>query len=226
MIDAHCHILPNCDDGARNIEESKKMLKTAKSSGIDKIICTSHIKHEYAGYEQQIKQFKEIQKLAGKLDIQTQHGCEVHWKKIAEYDIKEIKKFKFGNSNLFLLEFSYPGVPDTWKNIVKMLQKEGYKVIIAHPERYLSVHKHFKQLKEFREARCLIMLSATSFNKEVHEKPVWKTAKKMLKRGFVDIISSDAHNTNDYAYLPQVLELAKKYHYDINNADRILKAVF
>lgn len=113
MIDAHCHILPNCDDGARNMDESKAMFEAAKSAGVTKIICTSHIKHDYAGYDQQVKQYKEIQKLAKKFEIQIQHGCEVHWKKFAEFGIDSAKKFKFGKSNLFLLEFSYPAVPDT-----------------------------------------------------------------------------------------------------------------
>ena len=34
MIDIHSHILPNIDDGSRNIEETMKMLKEAEKARI------------------------------------------------------------------------------------------------------------------------------------------------------------------------------------------------
>ena len=42
MIDFHTHILPNIDDGARNIEETIELIKEAKQAGFDEIILTSH----------------------------------------------------------------------------------------------------------------------------------------------------------------------------------------
>ena len=36
MIDIHCHLLNGVDDGAKTLEESVSMLKTAASQGIDK----------------------------------------------------------------------------------------------------------------------------------------------------------------------------------------------
>ena len=35
MIDLHCHILPNVDDGPDSLELSLKMLKQAQSQGIE-----------------------------------------------------------------------------------------------------------------------------------------------------------------------------------------------
>ena len=42
FIDLHTHILPGLDDGARNIEESKEMLRQAWKEGIREIIATPH----------------------------------------------------------------------------------------------------------------------------------------------------------------------------------------
>ena len=42
MIDFHSHILPNIDDGSRNIEESIKLIKEARQVGFTGIISTSH----------------------------------------------------------------------------------------------------------------------------------------------------------------------------------------
>ena len=42
LIDIHSHILPEMDDGAKNIEESKKLLKMLKDQGIDLVVATPH----------------------------------------------------------------------------------------------------------------------------------------------------------------------------------------
>ncbi|WP_396133696.1 CpsB/CapC family capsule biosynthesis tyrosine phosphatase, partial [Faecalibacillus intestinalis] len=42
MIDIHCHILPQVDDGSKSLEESIEMAKIAQDEGIKKIINTSH----------------------------------------------------------------------------------------------------------------------------------------------------------------------------------------
>lgn len=42
MIDIHCHILPDVDDGAKEIDESIKMARIAEENGISKIVATPH----------------------------------------------------------------------------------------------------------------------------------------------------------------------------------------
>lgn len=42
MIDIHCHIIPNVDDGSNSVEETFKMLEEAKCNGFTDIICTPH----------------------------------------------------------------------------------------------------------------------------------------------------------------------------------------
>ena len=42
MIDLHCHILPGIDDGAKNLDDVREMLASAKADGISKIVATPH----------------------------------------------------------------------------------------------------------------------------------------------------------------------------------------
>src|SRR5690625_6439687 len=42
MIDIHCHILPETDDGAASLTESLAMAETAANQGIRQIIATPH----------------------------------------------------------------------------------------------------------------------------------------------------------------------------------------
>ena len=46
MIDFHAHILPDTDDGAVDIIQTRKMLEEARMAGFTDIIATSHYKKE------------------------------------------------------------------------------------------------------------------------------------------------------------------------------------
>ena len=47
MIDFHTHILPNIDDGARNIDETIQLMQEAQKAGFEAIISTSHYMEGY-----------------------------------------------------------------------------------------------------------------------------------------------------------------------------------
>ena len=42
LVETHCHILPELDDGARSVEESVHMVQKLQTQGAEKIISTSH----------------------------------------------------------------------------------------------------------------------------------------------------------------------------------------
>ena len=47
MIDIHCHLLNNVDDGAKTLEETLEGLKLAQKSGFTDIILTPHYIDDY-----------------------------------------------------------------------------------------------------------------------------------------------------------------------------------
>ena len=47
MIDIHSHILPNIDDGAKNIQETLHLLQEAQQVGFQAIVSTSHYMEGY-----------------------------------------------------------------------------------------------------------------------------------------------------------------------------------
>ncbi|MDQ2896820.1 MAG: hypothetical protein M3Y09_14425 [Actinomycetota bacterium] len=47
MIDVHCHILPELDDGARSLRDSVGMARQAHADGIGVVCATSHIRHDH-----------------------------------------------------------------------------------------------------------------------------------------------------------------------------------
>ena len=47
MIDLHCHILPDLDDGARDLQDSVTMAHQAQADGIAIVCATPHIRHDH-----------------------------------------------------------------------------------------------------------------------------------------------------------------------------------
>src|SRR5262245_597809 len=43
MVDIHCHVLPETDDGATSLEKSFAMCRTAAADGIKTIVATPHM---------------------------------------------------------------------------------------------------------------------------------------------------------------------------------------
>ncbi len=43
MVDIHCHILPDVDDGAESIEESLAMLEKSAAAGVEIVVATPHL---------------------------------------------------------------------------------------------------------------------------------------------------------------------------------------
>lgn len=47
MIDLHCHILPELDDGARSLRDSVAMARQAWEDGVMTVCATPHIRHDH-----------------------------------------------------------------------------------------------------------------------------------------------------------------------------------
>ena len=70
MIDIHCHIIPNTDDGAKDLDSSIAMGKAAQKAGYNAIIATSHyiihdIENDYDEYRNNIKRLNDVYKENG-----------------------------------------------------------------------------------------------------------------------------------------------------------------
>ena len=44
MVDIHCHILPDVDDGAETLSDALEMAYLAVSCGVTDLVATSHIR--------------------------------------------------------------------------------------------------------------------------------------------------------------------------------------
>ena len=200
MRDMHCHILPGVDDGARDLDESLRMLEAAKAVGITSITCTPHCRSPYFDYDAMWQAFYDLEDAAGGFPLQM--GFEVNHRKLMELGLEWAQALHAYGTNEFLLELSTTALPsrfDEYERTIFALQGMGYEVVIAHPERYIAVQQDISVAYELVEMGCKLQAS-TDFIAGGRFGRERRPAMKMLKAGLYSYFASDAHRVEHYGY--------------------------
>lgn len=234
FIDMHSHILPQVDDGSRNMEQTISMLKIAYEEGIRTIVATSHY---YPGRFEEpakvlIERLKEVKEcIADTLpDMELFLGSEIYYSHDSIRLLKEGVIPAIADTGYILVEFSPFAEYRYLKSGVQDFILEGYIPILAHAERYKNVVKDLDRVMELIDTGVCIQVNAMSITGEMGRN-YQRIAKKLLKNQCVHIIATDAHSERSRA--PRMKKCyeyaAKKYGIDyaeelfLYNQKKILK---
>ena len=205
MIDIHTHILPGVDDGSKDLETSLAMIEQEIKDGVTDIVLTPHVQSSVtkASREEHIKIYKELSDAVKEknLNIKLHLGAEImyHSHLNPNYD-----DYKFGKENYILIEFS-TRVATPIEDICYDIIFQGFKVIVAHIERY--AYLSIEDIIRIKQSGALIQTNASSIlgqDKKVSKKVI----KQLIKHQLIDIIATDTHSMNRRP--PNLLE-AKNY---------------
>ena len=201
MRDMHCHILPGVDDGARDLNESLRMLEAARAAGVTSIVCTPHCRDPYFDYNAMWDAFELLKRHAGGFPLTM--GFEVNHAKLMDLGMEWVDHLAFDGGREFLLELSTRAdklMFNEYERTIFELQGRGYTVIIAHPERYRAVQQDIDVARRLVKMGCKLQASADfiaggRFGKEK------KPAKRLFEENLYSFIASDAHREEHYRYL-------------------------
>lgn len=198
-IDIHSHILPGVDDGADCLETSLQMLRIAAQNQITHIILTPHNKpaHRNVSPHRMIERMKELQAKLGEngIDIMLHAGNELYYRDGLAQELDQGAAMTLAGSHYVLVEFSPNAEYDYIRNGIYSLQMHGYRPVLAHVERYRNVCAKLEKIEDLVEMGCLIQVNAGS----IVGKFGFGTKKltgKLLKKGLVHFVASDAHDTD------------------------------
>ena len=135
----HSHLIPGIDDGAPDLNSSIILIKELVSLGFKKIITTPHIMSDiYRNSPENISHgLQELKKeiVKQKIQVEIEAAAEYYVDFEFEQKINDKNLLTFGD-NFILIELSFSQAPQNLFEIIFKLQLEGYKVVLAHPERY------------------------------------------------------------------------------------------
>lgn len=205
MIDLHCHILPDIDDGAKTLADSLDMAEKAISQGITSILCTPH--HNNGKYvNPKIEVIEKVAELQAALNqrnlpLTLMEGQEV---RISGDLLEKIQQDQILFTDLadtyLLIEFPTLDVPAYTQQLFFKLRKMGKVPVIVHPERNVKFREDPNRLIPFLEMGCLAQLTAPSYV-GVFGKGIQKTAKQMVEHHLVQMVASDAHGLKKRPFL-------------------------
>ena len=210
MIDFHSHILPNIDDGSRNMEQTVEILKEAKNAGFNKIISTSHYMEEYYNIdeEQRKKLIEEVKEQSQGIELFL--GSEIYVTGNIVELLKDQKASTINNSKYVLFELPLNTKEIMAKEVIYRLIENNYVPIIAHPERYKYVQENIEYIMELVDMGALLQSNYGSII-GMYGRKSESTVKKLLKEDAVQFLGSDVHREKQvYDKIPKILKKLNK----------------
>jgi protein-tyrosine phosphatase len=199
MVDIHSHILPGIDDGAKAIEDSIELCRIAAADGIRTIVSTPHVmEFRFPNRRTTIEPpyarlSAEVQEKG--IPIRVVPGAEVH----VAADL--IKRYKDGdlvtyddNGRYMLLEFPFQPIISGTEDVVYRLRLAGVTPVLAHPERIEFFMDDPDRLLALVRLGALAQVTAGSLLGSFGDRSD-RAAWKMVDRGLVHVVASDAHDT-------------------------------
>ncbi len=207
QVDIHSHILPGLDDGAEDMSSSIKMVQQLSELGYRKLIATPHIMSDlYTNTPKTINNAKkELEKEVKKRELSTEISAA------AEYLLDERlieHSNKYGllamRGNYLLLELSYFAEPPNLYDVIFQLNIKGYKIILAHPERYVYWYDDFSKYEKLKDRDVYFQLNILTFS-QIYSFPTRKIADNLINRGMINFLGTDLHNQVQFELLEKAL---------------------
>jgi protein-tyrosine phosphatase len=194
FIDIHCHILPGLDDGPRSREEAEKMLAIARSDGISGIVATPHMLNGVCNNTREgiAKAITELNGAARGISIYM--GAEVRVGMEFKRQIENGGLPLINDKNFLLLELPPYVIPpvDVLEHIVNGLKIKKIIPIFSHPERNMPITRDLSIMKRLAQCGALFQVTAMSI---MDGGNTAKAALSMIKKGYVHVVASDAHDS-------------------------------
>lgn len=206
----HSHLLPGLDDGVATFEDAEQIIREFQRLGYTRLITTPHVMSDA---------FRNTRSgILAKLDELNSHlrqrDIHIPVSAAAEYYLDEIL-FKmvetdeplltFGERYL-LFETNFITEPFNLKEFIFLATTKGYKLILAHPERYHYLQNNFGKVQDLIDRGVLMQMNISSLT-GYYSKPVQHMAFKLIDRGMIHWLASDCHHLQHTNLIEQARSL-------------------
>ncbi|MDC6389755.1 histidinol phosphatase [Maribacter sp. PR1] len=206
FVDIHNHILPGIDDGAKTVEDSLALIKGFGEFGVNDFVCTPHIMENYypntpTTISKSLSLLKNELKMQGMNEINISAAAEHMIDANFETKLKESLIMPLANKYL-LIEMSFLQASINFDTSIGKIKSVGLFPTLAHPERYLFMHRKMSSYEKLKKDGILLQLNLLSLG-SYYGKDVQKIAHYLIGKNYINLLGSDIHN------LEQLMELKK-----------------
>ena len=193
--DMHSHLLAGLDDGVKSMEEAEMIIREFQNQGYTKLITTPHIMSDHYrndpdGIKKKLAEL-HIHLAQKKIEIKIEAAAEYYLDEILFKQVDENQKLLTFGSSYLLFETNFLSEPYQLKDFLFKITTQGYKPVLAHPERYQ--YMSLEKAEDLRNRGVLFQINILSLIGH-YSKPIQSMAYKFIDRGWIDFLGSDCHN--------------------------------
>jgi len=197
-IDSHCHLLPAVDDGVESIQESITLLEEMRLKGVERLYLTPHFLSPKSptNISEIMKRWNEFRSELNSHSVEVLLGSEVFLRP----EVLECDLVSMGESNVILVELPTQQKPHYLFEVIENLQMKGFRVLLAHVERYeyffkksgflLGKTKLTGDISRLRDMGVLFQVNWNSLDRD-------PKAKALIEEKIADVTGSDKHKIGD-----------------------------
>jgi len=206
--DIHSHLLPGLDDGVQSFEQAEEIILRFQMLGYKKIITTPHVMSDFYRNSSddilakldQLNYWLAERNIHVKIEAAAEYYLDEDLFKKIETDIPLLT---FGNRYL-LFETNFMTEPFNMKEFIFTASTKGYRLVLAHPERYIYLQDNFKKAEDLIDRGVLFQLNISSIS-GYYSKGSQRLAQKLIDKGWIHLIGSDCHNLQHIQLLEETI---------------------
>lgn len=200
----HSHLLPGVDDGLQTAEDTLTCLRQFVAWGIRHVVTTPHISQDMhpnttahlRAVGTTIQNLIRAENLPITFTVAAEYMLdELFLERMAQNDL-----MSFGQERFVLIETGWVSAPLHLHHWLFQLQTNGYRPVLAHPERYRYFRGKTEALETLRQQGCLLQLNLMSLTNR-YGPDTRRAAQELIKRRLVDFVASDLHRPQDLPLL-------------------------
>ncbi|RFM33647.1 tyrosine-protein phosphatase [Chitinophaga silvisoli] len=205
--DIHSHLLPAVDDGSQDLDTSVHFIETLHDLGIRNVITTPHVMMDrYPNSPETLSEpYQQVKNalIEKNIPVQFHHAAEYYMDEFFEELMKA--PLMTLNGEMILVEISFMSAPPQLHQWLFELAAQGYRPVLAHPERYNYFHSTPEEYRVFKQRGCLLQVNLLSLT-GYYGKHIQKAAEWLIENKLIDYIGTDLHHSK---HLHAIKSIAK-----------------